>query len=45
MSRLKFEIIPLPDRKKLEKYRGLIVDEDLPVLVSGKNRCHTSIRD
>jgi predicted nucleic acid-binding protein len=34
MSRLKFEIIPLPDRKKLEKYRGLIVDEDLPVLVS-----------
>ena len=34
MSRLKFEIIPLPERKKLEKYRGVKVDEDLPVLVS-----------
>ncbi len=34
MSRLKFEIIPLPDRKKLEKYRGMIADEDLPVLAS-----------
>jgi len=34
MSRLKFEIIPLPERKKLEKYRGVIVDVDLPVLVS-----------
>ena len=34
MSRLKFEIIPLPAGKKLEKYRGMIADEDLPVLVS-----------
>jgi predicted nucleic acid-binding protein len=34
MSRLKIEVIPLPERKKLEKYRGVIVDEDLPVLVS-----------
>jgi predicted nucleic acid-binding protein len=34
MSRLKFEIIPLPERKKLEQYRGVIVDVDLPVLVS-----------
>jgi predicted nucleic acid-binding protein len=34
MSRLKFQIIPLPERKKLEQYRGVIVDEDLPVLVS-----------
>jgi predicted nucleic acid-binding protein len=34
MSRLKFEIIPLPAEKKLEKYRGVVVDEDLPVLVS-----------
>jgi len=34
MSRLKFEIIPLPEGKKLEKYRGVIVGEDLPVLVS-----------
>ena len=34
MSRLRFEIIPLPERKKLEKYRGVIADEDLPVLVS-----------
>ena len=34
MSRLKSEIIPLPERKKLEKYHGVIVDEDLPVLVS-----------
>ena len=34
MSRLKIEVIPLPKRKKLEKYCGVIVDEDLPVLVS-----------
>ena len=34
MSRLKFEIIPLPAAIKLEKYRGVVVDEDLPVLVS-----------
>lgn len=34
MSSLKIEIIQLPERKKLEKYRGLIVVEDLPVLVS-----------
>ena len=31
---LKFQIISLPERQKLEKYRGVIVDEDLPVLVS-----------
>jgi len=31
---LKFQIIPLPERQKLEKYRGVIVDEDLPILVS-----------
>jgi predicted nucleic acid-binding protein len=34
MSRLKFEIIPLPAGEKLGKYRGVIADEDLPVLVS-----------
>jgi len=34
MSRLKIEIIPLPAGEKLEKYRGVIADEDLPVLVS-----------
>jgi predicted nucleic acid-binding protein len=34
MSRLKIEIIPLPAREKLEKYRGVTADEDLPVLVS-----------
>jgi predicted nucleic acid-binding protein len=34
MSRLNFEIIPLPERKKLEKYRAVKVGEDLPVLVS-----------
>jgi predicted nucleic acid-binding protein len=31
---LKFQIISLPERQKLEKYRGVIVDEDLPILVS-----------
>jgi predicted nucleic acid-binding protein len=34
MSRLKIEIIPLPAGEKLGKYRGVIADEDLPVLVS-----------
>jgi len=34
MSRLIIEIIPLPSRKSLAKYRGVIADEDLPVLVS-----------
>ena len=34
MSRLKIEIIPLPAGEKLKKYRGVIADEDLPVLVS-----------
>ena len=34
MSRLKIEIIPLPAGEKLEKYRGVTADEDLPVLVS-----------
>ena len=34
MSRLKLEIIPFPEEEKMEKYRGVIVDEDLPVLVS-----------
>ena len=34
MSRLKFEIIPLPAWEALEKYRGAIADKDLPVLVS-----------
>ncbi len=34
MSRLRIEIISLPSRKSLAKYRGVIADEDLPVLVS-----------
>ena len=34
MSRLTIEIIPLPTRDNLAKYRGVIADEDLPVLVS-----------
>jgi len=34
MSRLRIEIIPLPIRQNLSKYRGVIADEDLPVLVS-----------
>ena len=34
MSRLKLEIIPFPEEEKMEKYRGVIVDEDLPVIVS-----------
>jgi predicted nucleic acid-binding protein len=34
MSRLKVEIVPLPVQRELVKYRGLIADEDLPVLVS-----------
>lgn len=34
MTRLKLEIVPQPERKMLENYSGLIVDEDLPVLVS-----------
>ena len=34
MSRLKIEIIPLPAGEKLGKYRGVVADEDLPVLVS-----------
>ena len=34
MSRMKFEIVPLPSRAALEDYRGAIDDSDLPVLVS-----------
>ena len=34
MSRLKFEIVPLPSWAALEDYRGAIADTDLPVLVS-----------
>lgn len=34
MSRLKFQIVPLPKREELEGYRGAITDADLPVLVS-----------
>jgi predicted nucleic acid-binding protein len=34
MPRLKLEIVPLAERKMLETYRGVIVDEDLPVLAS-----------
>jgi predicted nucleic acid-binding protein len=34
MSRLKFEIVPLPSSAALEDYRGAIADTDLPVLVS-----------
>ena len=34
MSRLRMDIIPLPTRRNLSKYRGVIADEDLPVLVS-----------
>jgi predicted nucleic acid-binding protein len=34
MSRLKLEIIPFPEGEKLKKYRGVIADEDLPVIVS-----------
>lgn len=34
MSRLKFQVVPLPGWAELEKYRGAIADTDLPVLVS-----------
>jgi predicted nucleic acid-binding protein len=34
LSRLRIKIIPMPGRQNLSKYRGLIADEDLPVLVS-----------
>ena len=34
MSRLKFQIVPLPAWEELEKYRGAVADADLPVLVS-----------
>ena len=34
MSRLKFEIVPIPSWTALEEFRGAIADTDLPVLVS-----------
>ena len=34
MPRMHIEIVPLPVKRKLAPYRGMIKDEDLPVLVS-----------
>jgi predicted nucleic acid-binding protein len=37
LPKLAFEVIPLPTRQEIEKHHGLIVDKDLPVLVSAIN--------
>ena len=34
MSRMKIQIVPMPVRGELDRYRGAIDDADLPVLVS-----------
>jgi predicted nucleic acid-binding protein len=37
LPRLNLEIIPLPMKAEIEKYRGMTADKDVPVLVSAMN--------